>query len=75
MPFLTCTPQKSHRPPSWAGSQGLGARLLSLSLWIAQVIFLFTLTSNLLMPQMAAGLVGTTWIFAAFVPLDEAQNE
>lgn len=36
---LTCTPQTSRRPPSWAGSQGLGARLLSLSLWIAHICF------------------------------------
>lgn len=39
--FLTCTPQTSRRPPSWAGSQGLGARLLSLSLWIAHMFFVY----------------------------------
>lgn len=75
--FLTCTPQTSRHPPSWAGSQGLGARLLSLSLWIAHVFCLlcFFSYSKGLAPRKAAVRAGPTWIFASFVPLDEAHDE
>lgn len=76
--FLTYTPQTSRRPPSWAGSRGLGARLLSLSLWIAHThVFAHYVVSNFkgLVPEKAAVRTGPTWIFASFVPLDEAHDE
>lgn len=75
--FLTYTPQTSRRPPSWAGSQGLGAHLLSLSLWIAHTCFCSLCRFKIkgFVPEKAVVQTGPTWIFASFVPLDEAHDE
>lgn len=71
-PHLTCILRTSRRLPSWAGSQGPGGLLLSPSLWFLRVCFNHVHVKNKCMTDVCEC---TTWVFAPFVPLDEADYE